>query len=50
MYVRSLKCRKIYVNLAIEKEVKIAKYEKVVLGKAEDHLEEIEAFVRSALQ
>ena len=50
MYVRSLTCRKIYVNLAIEKEVKIEKYEKVVLGKAEDNLEEIEAFVLQVLQ
>ena len=51
MYVRSLKCRKIYVNLAIEKEVSasVAKYEKIVLGKAEDNLENIEAFVCGAL-
>ncbi len=50
LYVRSIKCRKIYVNLAIEKEVNVSKYEKVILGKAEDHLEEIDAFVCGALR
>lgn len=49
IYVRSLKCRKIYVNLVVESEVDIAKYEKVVLGKAEDNLDEISAFVTKAL-
>ncbi len=45
VYVRSSKCHKLYVNLNVEPNVNIQKYEKVILGNAEHNLPDIQAFV-----